>query len=71
MLFSHVDFMLFTQNKEKIPKYEKLLAATTTNTCEDVAKIADIDLRQETFWKESLQSIVDQMDEFLQLAKGE
>ena len=38
---------------------------------EDVAKIADIDLRQETFWKECLQSIVDQMDEFLQLAKGE
>ena len=59
------------QGKDFIPKYEKLLAATTTNTCEDVAKIADIDLRQETFWKESLQSIVDQMDEFLQLAKGE
>ena len=71
-LFSRGLYALYTkQGKDFIPKYEKLLAATTTNTCEDVAKIADIDLRQETFWKESLQSIVDQMDEFLQLAKGE
>lgn len=71
-LFSRGLYALYTkQGKDFIPKYEKLLAATTTNTCEDVAKIANIDLRQETFWKESLQSIVDQMDEFLQLAKGE
>lgn len=71
-LFSRGLYALYTkQGKDFFPKYEKLLAATTTNTCEDVAKIANIDLRQETFWKESLQSIVDQMDEFLQLAKGE
>lgn len=71
-LFSRGLYALYTkQGKDFIPKYEKLLAATTTNTCEDVAKIANINLRQETFWKESLQSIVDQMDEFLQLAKGE
>lgn len=71
-LFSRGLYALYTkQGKDFVPKYEKLLAATTTNTCEDVAKIANIDLRQETFWKESLQSIVDQMDEFLQLAKGE
>ena len=51
-----------------IPKYEKLLAATTTNTVEDVAAIADIDLSTKDFWQQSLKSITDQMEEFLSLA---
>lgn len=69
-LFSRGLYALYDKNgQDFIPKYEKLLAATTTNTCEDVAKIADIDLTQEKFWKQSLQSIVDQMDEFLTLVK--
>jgi len=54
-----------------IPKYEELLKATTTNTVEDVAAIADIDLSKPDFWKQSLQSIVDQMHEFLELSQGE
>ena len=54
------------QGKSFIPKYKKLLAATTTNTCEDVAKIADIDLEKQDFWKQSLQSIVNQMEEFME-----
>lgn len=69
-LFSRGLYALYDKNgKDFIPKYEKLLAATTTNTCEDVAKIADIDLEKEDFWRQSLQSIVDQMDEFLTLSK--
>jgi len=54
-----------------LPKYEELLKATTTNTVEDVAAIADIDLSKPDFWKQSLQSIVDQMHEFLELSQGE
>lgn len=66
---------LYAKYKEEgssfIPKYEALLQATTTNTVEDVAAIADIDLTTDKFWKQSLQSIVDQMDEFLSLAGKE
>lgn len=54
-----------------IPKYEALLQATTTNTVEDVARIAGIDITTDTFWKQSLQSIVDQMQEFLKLIEKE
>ena len=49
----------------RIPKYEKLLAATTTNTCENVASMADINIEEESFWQESLQSIADQIQDFL------
>ncbi|WP_305152117.1 M3 family oligoendopeptidase [uncultured Dubosiella sp.] len=71
-LFSRGLYALYAKEGQSfIPKYEKLLAATTTNTCEDVAKIADIDLTDEQFWMQSLQSIVNQMNKFLKLAKGE
>lgn len=53
-----------------IPKYEALLQATTTHTVEDVAAIADIDLTKADFWKQSLQSIVDQMEQFLAAANA-
>lgn len=66
---------LYAKYKEEgysfIPKYEALLQATTINTVEDVAAIADIDLTTDKFWKQSLQSIVDQMNEFLSLAGKE
>lgn len=64
---------LYAKFKEEgntfIPKYEALLKATTTNTVEDVAAIADIDITTAEFWKQSLQSIVEQMNEFLMLTK--
>lgn len=53
------------QGTSFIPKYEKLLAATTTNTCENVASMADINIEEESFWQESLQSIADQIQDFL------
>lgn len=66
---------LYAKYKEEgssfIPKYEALLQATTINTVEDVAAIADIDLTTDKFWRQSLQSIVDQMNEFLSLAGKE
>ncbi len=66
---------LYAKYKEEgssfIPKYEALLQATTTNTVEDVAAIAGIDLTTDKFWKQSLQSIVDQMKKFLSLAGKE
>lgn len=71
-LFSRGLYAKYTKEGNSfIPKYEKLLSATTTNTVEDVAAIAGIDLTTPKFWEDSLQSIADQMMEFLELAKEE
>lgn len=65
-LFSRGLYAKFTkEGSEFISKYEKLLAATTTNTCENVANMANINIEEETFWLESLQSIANQIQFFL------
>ncbi len=49
---------LYAQYEEEgeafVPKYKKLLNATTIMNVEDVAKIADIDLTDKEFWKKFL-----------------
>lgn len=52
-----------------IPKYNELLHATTVSTVEDVAKMADIDLTDKSFWAKSLKVIEDSIDMFLELTK--
>lgn len=58
------------EGKEFLPKYRKLLTATTVSTVEEVAKYADIDLTKPDFWRESLQGVADQMEEFISLSKN-
>ncbi|MBE6609068.1 MAG: M3 family oligoendopeptidase [Ruminococcaceae bacterium] len=48
-----------------LPKYRKLLNATTVDTVEGVAGIAGIDLTKPEFWRASLQTIADSIDEFI------
>ena len=48
-------------------KYQELLHATTINTCEDVAKVMNIDLTKKDFWLKSLESIKEEIDEFIEL----
>ena len=50
-----------------IPQYEALLSATTTASCEDVAKMADIDVEDQAFWDSSLDQVVKRIDDFIQL----
>lgn len=50
-----------------VPKYKKLLNATTIMNVEDVAKIADIDLTDKEFWKKGLESFAKQIDIFVEL----
>ena len=50
-----------------VPKYKKLLAATTVSDVEETAKVADIDLTDKQFWMDALQTIADQIDLFCQL----
>ena len=57
------------EGKGFIDKYRKMLYGTTVNSVEDVAKIAGIDLTKADFWRESLQSFSDLVDEFLRLSE--
>ena len=50
-----------------VPKYKKLLAATSVMSVEDTAKIAGIDLTDKAFWKQGLKSFADEIDEFERL----
>ncbi len=52
-----------------VPKYQALLHATPVMSVEDVAKMADIDLTSPDFWRQSLQSFADLIDEFVELTK--
>jgi pepF/M3 family oligoendopeptidase len=52
-----------------LPKYQGLLKATTVSTVEDAAKVAGIDLENPEFFKMSLRSFSNLIDEFLELTK--
>lgn len=51
-----------------VPKYRALLNATTVKSVEDVAMMADIDLTNPDFWRQSLQTIAESIDLFLELS---
>lgn len=51
-----------------VPKYKKLLKATTVMCVEDAAKQADINLEEEGFWKTSLKTVENLIDEFIKLS---
>ncbi len=53
-----------------LPKYKKLLHDTTVTTVEGAALIADIDLTDRKFWESGLQSIADQIKEFIELVEA-
>lgn len=50
-----------------VPEYKKLLHATTVTDVEDAAAIAGIDLTDPAFWRESLKSLSEDIDTFLNL----
>ncbi len=52
-----------------VPKYKELLHATTVKTVEEVAKMADIDTTDPSFWCSSLDVAANMIDEFLELTK--
>ncbi|BCJ93722.1 oligoendopeptidase F [Anaerocolumna cellulosilytica] len=53
-----------------LPKYRTLLNATTVNTVEDVAKMAEIDLTKPDFWRQSLSMVAESIDLFLDITKN-
>ncbi len=65
-LFSRGLYAKFLEEGEKfLPKYRALLKATTVDSCENVAKIAGIDLTNPEFWRKSLDIITEKIDEFI------
>lgn len=55
------------EGKSFVSKYNDLLYATTISSCEDVAKMAGIDLTKEDFWISSLEIMKDYIDQFIEL----
>jgi pepF/M3 family oligoendopeptidase len=52
-----------------VPMYDRLLASTGKMSCEDVAKIAGIDVRKKEFWVASLELLKKDVERFLELTK--
>ena len=52
-----------------VPKYKKLLAATTVSSAEDTAKVAGIDLTDKSFWRGALEITAKQIGLFCALAQ--
>ena len=67
-LFSRGLYAIYKENPNGfVEKYQELLYATTINNCEDVAKVMNIDLTKKDFWLKSLESIKEEIDEFIEL----
>ena len=67
-LFSRGLYAIYKENPNGfVEKYQELLEATTINTCEDVARVMNIDLTKKDFWLKSLESIKEEIDEFIEL----
>ena len=64
---------LFAQYKREgaafVPKYKALLRATTVSSVEDTAAMAGIDLTKPDFWRQGLQGVAEQIDQFIALVK--
>lgn len=64
---------LYTKYKEEgadfLPKYRALLHATPVCSVEEAAQTVGIDLTKPDFFRKSLQSYADRIDEFLELTK--
>lgn len=65
---------LYAKYKEEgeafLPKYRALLKATPVCSVEDAAALAGIDLTKPDFFRKSLQSYADRIDEFIKLTEG-
>lgn len=64
---------LYTQyekeGKDFLPKYNALLHATSVKSIEDTAAMVGVDLTTKEFWRSSLQSFAEMIDEYIALVK--
>ncbi|MGL4454229.1 MAG: M3 family oligoendopeptidase [Sarcina sp.] len=57
------------RGEEFVAEYDKLLAVTGKKKLADVTKLMNIDIESETFWKNSLKTIEEDIEEFIKLSK--
>jgi pepF/M3 family oligoendopeptidase len=70
LLFAKGLYAQYLKDKEEfVPKYDLLLASTGKMVCEDVAKMAGIDVTGRAFWIDSLKMIEKDIELFLDLTK--
>lgn len=55
------------EGEDFVEKYRNLLKATATASCEDVAKLADVDTTTVAFWEDSIAQIVKRIDLYMEL----
>lgn len=69
-LFARGLIVKYQELKEDfVPRYRQLLHDTTISSCEDVAKLLDIDLTSKDFWVSSLKTAEARINEFLELSE--
>ena len=52
-----------------VEKYKKLLFTTPIATAEEVARVADIDLTDKSFWRSALKTVTEKIDQFCRLVE--
>ncbi|WP_297521858.1 M3 family oligoendopeptidase [uncultured Clostridium sp.] len=57
------------KGEEFVKDYDKLLAVTGKNKLADVTKLMNIDIESEDFWRNSLKTIEEDIEEFIKLSK--
>ena len=58
------------QGEAFVPMYRNMLKASGSMSVEDAAKLAGVDTTDSAFWKESLQILADEIDEFVRLCES-
>lgn len=70
-LFGRGLYSQYLLNKEEfLPKYDNLLKETGKRSVEDVAKLADIDVTDISFWRSSLDQVKEDIELFLELTEN-
>ena len=68
LLFAKGLYAIYLEDKSKfIDKYDLLLKETGKNTIENVAKFVGVDITDKKFWRNSLNLIKEDIDEFIKL----
>ena len=71
LLFAKGLYARYVEEGETFPEeYEKLLSITGKNEIADVTKVMGIDIHNKEFWKNSLKTIEDDIERFIELSKN-
>ncbi|NKF07196.1 M3 family oligoendopeptidase [Clostridium gasigenes] len=71
LLFAKGLYAKYLEDREGFPEsYEKLLEITGKNKIADVTKVMGIDIHNKEFWKNSLKTVEDDIERFIELSKN-